>query len=140
MKKIIAMLLVVAMCFSLTACGKVKVEEAIIGDWTYNYTYNTDMITYGDSNDPDNRIVKGDPVTNKMSFFEGGTYKLVATNANTGYEHTMFSGTWEIKDDVVVISASLGRESGSYSLAINTESEPYTFMLMGTDTLYTKVM
>ena len=140
MKKIIAMFLVVVMCFSLTSCGKVKVEEAILGDWTYDYVYNTDRVTYGNSNDPDKHIGKGDPVRNTMSFFEGGTYKLVATNTNTGYEHTMFSGTWEIKDDVVVISASLGLESGSYSLAINTESEPYTFTFMGNDTVYTKVM
>lgn len=140
MKKIIAMILVAVVCFSLSACGKVKVEEAIIGDWTYDYTYNTDLVTYGDRNDPNRHIGKGDPVTNTMSFFEGGTYKLVATNTNTGYEHTMFSGTWEMKDGVVVISASLGLESGSYSLAVNTESEPYTFTFMGNDTVYTKVM
>lgn len=138
MKKIIAMLLVVAMCFSLTACGKVKVEEAIIGDWTCDLTYNG--LEYSDRDNPDLYIAPGHSATNTFRFYKGGTFDLDVLSHETGYETNVMNGTWEVVDGVVVISAKALWDSGSFSLAIDTESEPYTFTMMGNDTVYTKVM
>ncbi len=137
MKKIVAMILVIAMCFSLSACGKVKVEEAIIGDWTYDLIWQG--LTSSERDNPDMCIEEGHSATNTLSFFEGGTVKLTTRSNETGFETTQFNGTWEIVDGVVVISAKVLWDSGSFSLGIDTESEPYTLRFLDNpDTVYTK--
>ena len=137
MKKIVAMILVIAMCLSLSACGKVKVEEAIIGDWTYDLIWKG--LASRERDNPDMCIEEGHSATNTLSFFEGGTVKLTTRSNETGFETTQFNGTWEIVDGVVVISAKVLWDSGSFSLGIDTESEPYTLRFLDNpDTVYTK--
>ena len=138
MKKIVAMILVMAMCLSLSACGKVKVEEAIIGDWTYDLIWTGPASRERDN--PDMCIAEGHSATNTLSFFKGGTFELTTRSNETGFETTQFSGTWEIVDGAVVISAKKLWDSASFSLEIDTESEPYTLKFLDTPNLvYTKV-
>ena len=45
MKKIIAILLLVVMCFSLVACGN-KAEKEIVGEWKYSNADGSDVSSF----------------------------------------------------------------------------------------------
>lgn len=154
MKKFIAIILMTAICLTLSSCGKakvedvkseedvkveepIKVEEAIIGDWTYDLIWKG--ITSSDRDNPDMCLAEGHSATNTLSFFRGGTVTLKSRSNETGFETTQFNGTWEVVDGVVVMSATILWESASYSIEVDTESEPYTLRLMNNpDVVYTK--
>lgn len=88
MKKIVAMMLALAMCLSLCACGGnpyAEVEEALQGEWTYTHRYGDSVYTFND-----------------------GT--VVCKGNTLGVEHTS-AGTYEIGDHAIHITYENGIEA-----------------------------
>lgn len=81
MKKVIALLLALALCVALCACGISK--EDVVGGWAGSYTYNGDSFSVG------------------LVLTEDGEYsKVIYKN---GSPSSSESGTYEIDGDEVVL-------------------------------------
>ena len=118
MKKLVALLLAVTMCLSCAACGKISVEEAVIGDWTGEFVYaSTTMHANGDS---DMCIEAGHTVTTTLHIFKGGTTQFTLLSNETGFE-TSFNGTWEVSDGILVITYSTWAANQVVSFEPNEE-------------------
>ena len=109
MKKLITLLLATVLTLSLAACGggsdtssggessQITVDESTItGTWEGVF----------ESEDKD------DTITQTLELYKGGTGKLTSVHSN-GESDNNFSGTWELKDDVLnfsYLSTTIGYE------------------------------
>ena len=94
MKKLLAVILIIAMCFAITACKEeteteeFNLEDAVIGTWERE-PYETDSY---------------DAVYEYYEIYKGGTGQHIIIQEEYGKkEKSTLQLTWEVKDDVVNI-------------------------------------
>ncbi len=92
MKKVLAFILIITMCFALSACQsgntEVNLEDAVVGTWARE-PYETDSY---------------DAVYEYYEIYKGGTGQHIIINEEYGEkEKSTLQLTWEVKDDVVNI-------------------------------------
>ena len=122
MKKLLALTLAAALALSLVACGggggagdnstpspedvEITIDDnSVVGTWSGEFQ----------SEDGNNTIRR------TIVLYKGGTGELTSTNSN-GRDNTHFSGTWELKDNVLNFSY-LGQTQGyEISVSENTMS------------------
>lgn len=129
MKKLLALILAAALALSLVACGGGKADyaELVLGDWTGDYdAMNNATIGVRDGKE----IHPGDSMTETLSVFKGGTAEILLHDNDTGAEQT-YSATWEVSDDVLIISRTFNGHDIIDSFGINTDTEPYTLSMQG---------
>ena len=141
MRKMIALLLAVIMCLSLVGCGgnKVDVSEAVIGDRIGVSEYQGVKVSA--SSDNKLCVEAGHNVTTTLSIFKGGTMQFTVHGNETGYEFTT-DGTWEVSDDVLVITYTFSMISGEKATGweVDTDTTPYTLNVQGTDRFFPKTL
>lgn len=99
MKKIIVSLMVIALCISLSACGEVPIQEAIVGTWEREpHEIEVDVLDWGDLYVDATRV-------EIYEIYQGGTGKhLITDTPGTWDVQTYDCGlTWSIQEDIVNI-------------------------------------
>ena len=132
MKKLLALLLAAAMCFSLVACGG-KVEDAVIGDWTGDFVYGSTTIHANGNSDM--CLEAGHKATTTLSIYNGGAMQFVVRSNETGFE-TKNSGTWEVSDGVLVITYSNWGGDKVLSFVVDADSTPNTLTIQGSNVYF----
>ena len=95
MKKLLCLLLVMAMCVSLVACGG-NSKQNYIGVWENANPKPSDLGLY----------------IHQLKVYKGGTGQRVVIDINRNSEPIVSSFSWEIKDDVFnMIVSDFGDES-----------------------------
>lgn len=123
MKKLFALMLAAAMALSLAACGgsngtennntsSEEDTEITIDDNSVIGTWSGEFQSREDSNNTMRRTIV---------LYKGGTGEFTSTNSN-GKKGTHFSGTWELKDDVLNFSYLDQTHGYGISVSENTMS------------------
>ena len=142
MKKVFALIMALVLVLSLVACGGgtteskdegksgASVEEAVIGDWAGDYTYNGGTKIHG-GKPKEEFIDDGHSVTTTLSIYKGGSMQFTLHSNVTGFE-TSISGKWELSDDVLVITYTYSKEE-TCGFEVDTNSTPNTLTTQGTN-------
>lgn len=135
MKKIIALLLVAVLCFSLVACGGgddtqisnnassepdvTELKDYAIGTWERSFTTST-----------------GENIKQVMEIYKGGTGKFFIYSNNDG----TFPATWEIQDDVLNFTYS-SPVTATYGFTLDTEGGLLTLTRVDdSSAIFTKIV
>ena len=93
MKKIIALLLAVVLCFALVACGgSAKTEEMLIGTWTCEREAGQDNVEQA--------------TTYTLELYQGGTCYKYNLGKENGKKYNNHTGTWSVEGDILTITLS----------------------------------
>ncbi len=122
MRKLTILLLAAALALSLVACGgggsqSTVDESTITGTWEGVF----------ESKDKDD-----DTITQTLELYKGGTGKLTSVHSNGESDNT-FSGTWELKDDVLnfsYLSTTMGYEIKTSDNQMSLTNLEYTYITL----------
>lgn len=122
MRKLTTLLLAAALALSLVACGgggsqSTIDESTITGTWEGVF----------ESKDKDD-----DTITQTLELYKGGTGKLTSVHSNGESDNT-FSGTWELKDDVLnfsYLSTTMGYEIKISDNQMSLTNLEYTYITL----------
>lgn len=128
MKKVLGLLLVIAVCLSFVACGG-NLKEKVVGDWTGDFVYNAE--TWEGSQGGAMCLAAGHSATSTLRVFKGGVAQLNVRSNTTGFDFNL-NGTWEINDGILVYSDG---EALILSFEIDTGTTPNTLFLQGSSML-----
>ena len=122
MRKLTILLLAAALALSLVDCGgggsqSTVDESTITGTWEGVF----------ESKDKDD-----DTITQTLELYKGGTGKLTSVHSNGESDNT-FSGTWELKDDVLnfsYLSTTMGYEIKTSDNQMSLTNLEYTYITL----------
>lgn len=123
MKQIVSLILALALCLSLCACGggndapqatdtpaetpPLELKDYVLGTWERNFTTSD-----------------GQEIKQVIEVYKGGTGKFYIFT-DKDYESGYFQSSWEIQDDVLNFTYG-GSISVTLGLILDTESQPMT--------------